>query len=133
MSDVIQTVKEKSHHVEVYPLQNNLLTHCGLGDFNEILAEYFSSQLEWLMAEILAVKLNVTRPYWWSVNIGSGNGLVPSGNKPLPEPMLTQICGHRVSLGHNELINQPIDNMDVADDLLPTPGHQQPHAVALPM
>ena len=25
----------------------------------------------------------------WSVNIGSGNGLVPSGNKPLPEPMLT--------------------------------------------
>ena len=29
--------------------------------------------------------------HWWSVNIGSGNGLVPSGNKPLPEPMLTQI------------------------------------------
>ena len=24
------------------------------------------------------------------VNIGSGNGLVPSGNKPLPESMLTQ-------------------------------------------
>ena len=24
-------------------------------------------------------------------NIGSGNGLVPSGNKPLPEPMLTNI------------------------------------------
>ena len=23
--------------------------------------------------------------------IGSGNGLVPSDNKPLPEPMLTQI------------------------------------------
>ena len=28
---------------------------------------------------------------WRYVNIGSGNGLVPSGNKPLPEPMLTQI------------------------------------------
>ena len=27
---------------------------------------------------------------WWLVNIGSGNGLVPSGNKPLPEPMLTK-------------------------------------------
>ena len=26
-----------------------------------------------------------------STSIGSGNGLVPSGNKPLPEPMLTQI------------------------------------------
>ena len=24
-------------------------------------------------------------------NIGSGNGLVPSGNKPLPEPVLTKI------------------------------------------
>ena len=32
------------------------------------------------------------------VNIGSGNGLVPLANKPLPEPMLTQIyvakCRH---------------------------------------
>ena len=25
------------------------------------------------------------------VNIGSGNGLVPSGNKPLPESMLAQL------------------------------------------
>ena len=25
------------------------------------------------------------------INIGSGYGLVPSGSKPLPEPMLTQI------------------------------------------
>ena len=33
------------------------------------------------------------------VNIGSGNGLVPSGNRPLPEPMLTQSsCQHMVSL-----------------------------------
>ena len=28
---------------------------------------------------------------WWYVNIGSGNGLVPSGSKPLPELMMTQI------------------------------------------
>ena len=35
----------------------NPLTHCGLGDFNKILDEYFSSQLQWLMAEIPAVKL----------------------------------------------------------------------------
>ena len=35
--------------------------------------------------------LNATRPHWWVVNIGPGNGLVLSGNKPLPEPMLTQI------------------------------------------
>ena len=35
--------------------------------------------------------MNVTGLNLWSVNIGSGNGLVPSGNKPLPEQMLTQI------------------------------------------
>ena len=35
--------------------------------------------------------MNATGPYWWSVNIGSGNGLVLSGNKPLTEPMLIQI------------------------------------------
>ena len=27
-------------------------------------------------------------------NIGSGNGLVPSGNKPLPEPMLTEMVDY---------------------------------------
>ena len=26
--------------------------------------------------------MDATRPHWWLVNIGSGNGLVPSGNKP---------------------------------------------------
>ena len=47
--------------------------------------------------------MNVIGLHWWPVNIGSGNGLVPSGNKPLPEPMLTQICHHMASLGQNEL------------------------------
>ena len=36
-------------------------------------------------------QMTVTALHWWSLNIGSGNGLVPSGNKPLSEPMLTQI------------------------------------------
>ena len=35
--------------------------------------------------------MNVTRPYWWKFKTGSGDGLVPSGNKPLPGQMLTQI------------------------------------------
>ena len=34
--------------------------------------------------------------------IGSSNGLVPSGNS-LPEPMMTDLCRHMASLGHNEL------------------------------
>ena len=28
---------------------------------------------------------------WWIVNIGSGNGLVPLGNKPLHEPILAEL------------------------------------------
>ena len=34
-------------------------------------------------------QVNASTPHWSLVNIGSGNGLMPSGNKPLPEPMLT--------------------------------------------
>ena len=47
--------------------------------------------------------VNITVRHWW-VNIGSDNGLVPSGNKPLPGPMLTQL--YTMSpylLGHNDL------------------------------
>ena len=35
--------------------------------------------------------LNATEPHWWYVMTGSGNGLMPSGSKPLPEPLLTKI------------------------------------------
>ena len=44
--------------------------------------------------------LSLDLTYFWSVNIGSGNGLVPSGTKPLPEPILTHdpvICHHMAS------------------------------------
>ena len=34
-------------------------------------------------------KGNATEALWWLVNIGWCNGLVPSGNKLLPEPILT--------------------------------------------
>ena len=41
---------------------------------------------------------------WWKVNIGSDNGLVPDGNKPLPVPMLTKFHDTiMASLGTNEL------------------------------
>ena len=35
--------------------------------------------------------MNITEHLLWLLNIGSANALVPSGNKPLPEPVLTQI------------------------------------------
>ena len=45
-----------------------------------------------------------TEQLWWYANIGLGNGLLPSGNKPLPELMLTQmyIPIWMASVGHNE-------------------------------
>ena len=48
---------------------------------------------DWWLRHILwnCPNMNVTGLHWWSVNIASGNGLVPSDNKPLPEQMLTQI------------------------------------------
>ena len=34
---------------------------------------------------------NTTEYIWRSVNDGSGDGLLPSGDKPVPEPMLSQL------------------------------------------
>ena len=35
------------------------------------------------------IQMNAAELNWWEVNIGSGNGLVPSGNKLLSVPLLT--------------------------------------------
>ena len=45
----------------------------------------------WGISYEIAPQMNVTGPYLWYISIGSGNGLVPLGNKQLHEPMLTQI------------------------------------------
>ena len=42
------------------------------------------------------LNVNATRPYWSLVNNTSGNGLVPSGNKLLCEPMFIQVYGHEL-------------------------------------
>ena len=47
--------------------------------------------------------MNATGPYWWSVNIGSGNGLVAPGNKYCLSQCDPYLCRHMASLGHNEL------------------------------
>ena len=39
-------------------------------------------------------QVNAINTHWFEVNIGSGNGLVPSDNKPLPEPTLTHSQYH---------------------------------------
>ena len=45
---------------------------------------------------------------WVFVNIGSGNGLLPYGTKPLPEPMVTY-----QQYGHED--NFPVGNTEVVD------------------
>ena len=49
-------------------------------------------------------QLNASKHLWREVNAGSGNGLVTSGNKPLSEPMLTQVdvaMWHQYSLAYS--------------------------------
>ena len=55
-----------------------------------------------------------TGPHWWWVKIDSGNGLVPSGNKPLPELMLTRyyIAGLSRLQWVEKLINNNIHTHD---------------------
>ena len=43
-------------------------------------------------------QVNATRTHPWLVNIGSGNNMVPSGNKPFPEPMLSQMSPYSVPI-----------------------------------
>ena len=77
-------------------LMSNLyvLTHWHQRDMAIILIQSFSNWYQgWIHMSISCETAagNVTWAHWWLVNIDSGNGLWPSGNKPLPEPMLTQI------------------------------------------
>ena len=60
----------------------------------------------WVIVKPITVidgpQMNATGLYTWSFNIGSGSGLVPSGNKPFTEPMLTLIyVAQYASIGHN--------------------------------
>ena len=77
------------------------LTHWLLWDAAVILNENFQTHIKDRYLENFpwnCFQLHATRLHWKLVSIGSGNGLVPSGNKPLPEWMLTQIY---VTLWHH--------------------------------
>ena len=71
-----------------------MLTHWPLRNLNKIFRQVIFEQI--LVIDGWAISCEValmwmSLDFTGSVNIGSGNGLVPSGNKPLPEPMLNQI------------------------------------------
>ena len=69
---------------------NTTLTHWPLGELAILSTIQFSNSWYKIVATrwfTQCSQVNITEP----TNENSGNGLVPSGNKPLPEPMLTKI------------------------------------------
>ena len=71
-----------------------LSNHWSQEHLDGILKKQFSIIFYWLVSSDLLMIMPPDEShgtYWWWVNIGSGNGSVPSGNKPLPDPMLIQI------------------------------------------
>ena len=65
---------------------------CQFDPYNSLVAgrcgTYFNIAFSKLISWII---IFTTEPYWLWVNIIQCNGLVPTGNKQLPEPMSTQI------------------------------------------
>ena len=59
-----------------------VLTHWGLVTFWKVFIQTHFHH--WFTAEV-ASRWYHKGEYWWEVNIGSGNGLVPAGSKPLPD------------------------------------------------
>ena len=53
--------------------------------FKHYLSDWYHEHFQWNCPQA-----NATITHWWYVNIGSGNGLVLPGNKPLPE-VLNQV------------------------------------------
>ena len=83
------------------------LTHWPLGDLNQIYICNFQMDFSdgWLRHLLWnCPNINVAGVYWWSVNIGSGNGLVPLVTSHSWANVDPDLCDHMVSLDQNELI-----------------------------
>ena len=63
-------------------------THCCISNVHGIVQVYFSHLSIELLCWVLLKKIGLR---WVPQNIDLGNGLVPSGNKPSPGPLLTTI------------------------------------------
>ena len=81
----LQFCRELSHYVNSLAPER-VQFYFYIGTFSASFSEWWLRYLLWNRPQ-----MNSTRPYWWLVNIGSGNGVVPSGTKPLPEKNLTEI------------------------------------------
>ena len=100
-----QSHRKTFHKISLELVESVLLTSFSQGDVVVISYVWFwNKSNDWYHKHSLSSwsQVNATKPHWWPVNIGSGNGLVPSGTKPLPEPMLTKTydtkCCHQTSI-----------------------------------
>ena len=59
-------------------------------NFTSIISNLFYKLVTWVLLWG-CLQMSASESHWWWVNIGSDNGLVASADKPLPEPILTQI------------------------------------------
>ena len=86
---------------------NSPPSHWTRGHLKEILDKYFkANSRDWWVRYPLwnCSHVNGTGTHWWIVKMGSGNGLVPSGNKSLILVNIDpDLCRHMASLGHNEI------------------------------
>ena len=80
-----------SHHIQIIGFWEMPLLLL-ISNFHTQIKDKYLEHFLWNCPQVNAIRL-----HWWLVNIGSGNGLVSSGNNPLPEQMLS----HN-ELGHNE-------------------------------
>ena len=55
---------------------------------------------------LISWALHATEPYWWYVNFGLGNGLVPSGNG-ITWAYVSDVLHHLAPPGHNQLTHLP--------------------------
>ena len=73
-------------------------------DVTVLLKAWFSNALLRVVAWVPSVKSLSGECHGMKINIGLNSCLVPSDTKQLPEPMLTNLCHHMVTLGLNGLI-----------------------------
>ena len=71
--------------------------------------------VHWLLG--YCQQVNVTGPHWSQVYIDSGNSLVPSGSKSLPEPMLNRFYVSKLMLNLPD-ISSPFDELDGLKSLI---------------
>ena len=87
---IIDSIKLPSVSIKfahIGPFTDRFLNSLKPGDILKIIhSNLFSSS----MYVVTCIERSHKGAYWGEVNIGSGNGLVPSNNKPLPGPLLNR-------------------------------------------